>query len=256
MAEVVIAPGSVRFGATERQDLWWLPPLAVFLGLSAFVVYATVRVILNAHYVIDNETSAYILSPFYSPLILWEGMPTWLSPGFLVLWAPAGFRLTCYYYRKAYYRAFALDPAACAVSEPRRKNWKGETGLLIVQNLHRYFMYLALAFIVVLAIDAVHGFIWPDGFGISVASLVLVANTTLLSLYTFSCHSLRHLIGGKVDCFSCVAMGHSRQKLWKGVSKLNTNHMLWAWTSLFMVMFADLYVWMVSSGVWTDLRIL
>ena len=104
----------------------------------------------------------------------------------------------------------------------------------------------------VLAIDAVHACIWPDGFGISVASLVLVANTTLLGLYTFSCHSLRHLVGGKVDCFSCVAMGHSRHKLWKGVSKLNTNHMLWAWTSLFMVMFADLYVWMVSSGVWTD----
>jgi hypothetical protein len=256
MADVVINTGPARFGSTEREDLWWLPPLAVFLGLSAFVCYATVRVIMNAHYVIDNDTSAYILSPFYSPLILWGGMPSWLSPGFLVLWAPAGFRLTCYYYRKAYYRAFALDPAACAVGEPRRKGWKGETGLLIVQNLHRYFMYLALAFIVVLAIDAVHAFIWPDGFGVSVGSLVLVANTTMLGLYTFSCHSLRHLVGGKVDCFSCVALGHSRHKLWKGVSKLNTNHMLWAWTSLFMVMFADLYVWMVSTGTWTDLRII
>jgi hypothetical protein len=163
--------------------------------------------------------------------------------------------VTCYYYRKAYYRAFFLDPAACAVSE-RKKKYRGETALLIFQNIHRYFMYLALAFLVLLAIDVVHASIWPNGFGISIGTIVLLANVTLLSLYTFSCHSLRHLIGGKVDCFSCVAMGHTSHKMWKGVSKLNMKHMYWAWASLFMVMFADLYVWMVSMGVFTDFRII
>jgi hypothetical protein len=89
-----------------------------------------------------------------------------------------------------------------------------------------------------------------------VGTLVLLANVVLLSMYTFSCHSLRHLVGGGVDCFSCVALGQARHNLWSGVTVLNRNHMSWAWISLFMVAFADLYVWMVASGRWTDLRIL
>src|SRR5439155_8606486 len=139
-------------------------------------------------------------------------------PAFLVLWAPGGFRVTCYYYRKAYYRAFFLDPAGCAVGEPssfcgvkRALAYKGETKLLLFQNLHRYFLYFALIFLVILSIDVIHSCRWPDGaghrFGVSVGTLVLAANTTLLTLYTFSCHSLRHLIGGGVDCFSHACCG-------------------------------------------------
>lgn len=254
MTQITINSGSTRLGDTDRKDLWWLPPMSVFLALSTFVVYATFRVFYNAHYVIDTAESAYLLSPLYSPLVIWKDMPSWLSPAILVLWAPGGFRLTCYYYRKAYYRAFALDPAACAVSE-RKKDYKGETRLLIIQNVHRYFMYFALVFIVILGIDLVHSFIWPEGFGMSVASLVILGNVILLSLYTFSCHSLRHLVGGNIDCYSCVAFGQTRHKAWKGVSKLNKNHMYFAWTSLFMVAFTDLYIWLVSSGVITDIRI-
>ena len=85
--------------------------------------------------------------------------------------------------------------------------------------------------------------------------LVQLGTVTFLGLYTFSCHSLRHLVGGKIDCYSCVTFGKMRHKAWKGVSKLNTNHMYWAWTSLFMVGFADFYIWMVSMGVITDIRI-
>ena len=244
------------FGVTGRKDSWWVGPLSVFLGLSAFVVYATFRAFYNADYVVDNDTSAFILSPLYSPLLIWDGMPSWLSPSFLILWAPGGFRLTCYYYRKAYYGAFFLDPPACSVSERKVKDYKGEKGLLIFQNLHRYFLYFALIFLIILTVDVVHACIWPKGFGVSVGTLVLLANLVLLSLYTFSCHSLRHLIGGKVDCYSCVAFGESRHKMWKGVSSLNTKHMYWAWASLFMVGFADFYVWMISSGTWTDFIII
>ena len=169
--------------------------------------------------------------------------------------------MTCYYYRKAYYRAFFLDPPGCAVGEPRGHNYWGETRLFLFQNLHRYFLYFALIFLVLLAIDVVHACIWPtaDGsghtFGLSVATLVLAANVTLLSLYTLSCHSLRHLVGGNVDCFSCVALGQVRYKAWRGASALNEHHMLFAWLSLFSVGFADFYVWMVASGRITDLRI-
>jgi hypothetical protein len=31
--------------------------------------------------------------------------------------------------------------------------------------------------------------------------------------------------------------------------------MKWAWASLFMVAFSDIYVRMLSMGVWTDLRL-
>ncbi|SVC79066.1 uncharacterized protein METZ01_LOCUS331920 [marine metagenome] len=122
--------------------------------------------------------------------------------------------------------------------------------------MHRYFLYLALAFLVILSLDTIRSCFGANGFQVTVGTLVLAMNTTLLSLYTFSCHSLRHLIGGKVDCFSCVAFGDMRHKMWKGVSRLNENHMLWAWASLFGVGFTDLYVWMVASGRITDFKII
>ncbi len=257
MSVTTIQRKQYGFGITARRDLWWVAPFAVFIGLGLFVLYATARAIYNADYVVDNSTSAFLLSPLYSPLLIWNSMPSWLSPAFLILWAPGGFRLTCYYYRKAYYRAFFLDPPACSVSERKGsiKNYKGETGLFIFQNLHRFFLYFALIFIIILGVDVYHSINWPNGFGASIATLVLLANWVLLSLYTFSCHSLRHLISGKFDCYSCVAFGETRHKMWKGVSALNTRHMLWAWLSLFMVGFADFYIWMISSGMWTDIRI-
>ncbi len=248
-------------GATQRVDAWWVGPLATGLGLGGFVVYATFRAFYNADYQLGVGTDilpdrAYLLSPFYSPLIRVAWLPVWLSPAALTLWVPGGFRVTCYYYRKAYYRAFFLDPPACGVGEARGHGYRGETRLLLFQNLHRYFLYLALGFLVILSIDVAHACIWPDGFGVSVGTLVLLGNVAMLGMYTFSCHSLRHLVGGNVDCFSCVTFGPARYRLWKGVSLLNCHHMFWAWTSLFMVGFADFYVWMAASGRWTDLRIL
>jgi hypothetical protein len=206
------------------------------------------------------------LSPFYSPLIVVPWLPAWISPALLILWAPGGFRLTCYYYRKAYYRAFLVDPPACAVGEPnsfcslkRGTCYKGETRILLFQNLHRYFLYLALVFLVILTIDVIHSCIWPSTgggyqFGMSLGTLVLLANVKLLSLYTFSCHSLRHLVGGGLDSFSRAKFGKLRYLLWTWASALNRNHMAWAWTSLVMVGFADFYVWMVATGVFRDFR--
>ncbi len=256
--ETVESPAGSQtgFGKTDRKDKWWVGPLLTALGLGAFVVYSTFRAIYNKDYVVEWEGWGEMLSPFYSPLLVMPFLPSWISPAFLILWAPGGFRVTCYYYRKAYYRAFFADPSACAVGEARGHKYKGETFVLLFQNLHRYFLYLALAFLVILTIDTIRTMIGPDGFQVTVGTLVLAMNTTLLSMYTFSCHSLRHLIGGKIDCFSCVAFGNSRHKMWKGVSRLNENHMLWAWLSLFGVGFTDFYVWMVASGRITDFKII
>jgi hypothetical protein len=267
MASDVVAPREYGLGSTERRDAWWAGPAATAIGLGGFIVYSTFRALYTADFELGHGATvnpvlpdhAYLLSPFYSPLLVFPRLPAWLSPAFLILWAPGGFRLTCYYYRKAYYRAYFLDPPACAVGEARQR-YQGETRLFLFQNIHRYFLYFALVFLVILAIDVVHACLWPTGsggltLGFSVGTLVLAANATLLTLYTFSCHSLRHLIGGNVDCFSCVAFGDARHRLWQGVSRLNERHMLWAWTSLFMVGFADFYVWMVASGRINDMRL-
>ena len=266
MAAVAKTADGGGLGVTQRRDAWWVGPLATAAALGTFVVYATFRGIYNAEYQLGRGTStlpdhAYLLSPFYSPLLVIPGLPAWISPAILILWAPGGFRVTCYYYRKAYYRAFFLDPPACAVGEVRGHNYFGETRLFLFQNLHRYFLYFALLFLVILAIDVVHSCIWPAAgggrtFGLSVATLVLAANVTLLTLYTFSCHSLRHLVGGNVDCFSCVALGNARYRAWTWASALNMHHMLFAWLSLFSVGFADFYVWMVASGRIADPRLL
>lgn len=248
-------------GKTSRKDAWWLTPAATFVVLSFFLIYATWAALQNAHYAVGNY-----LSPFYSPEI-WGASehalfgpkpgawPGWLpfSPALIILPFPALFRFTCYYYRGAYYKAFWADPPACAVGEPR-KGYTSEQGWpLKLQNVHRYFMYFALAFLVFLGIDAVKGFFFADGFGIGLGSLVLLFNVVMLSLYTFSCHSLRHLVGGGKKCLSQHPV---RNACYGCVSGLNKNHMLFAWISLFGVMGADLYVRLLSMGVITDLRII
>lgn len=237
-------------GETERRDGWWIAPLVVFIGLGIFVVWATFRAFEGRFY----EWGPY-LSPFYSPLIDPEHHWWPFSPALLVLIGPLGFRTTCYYYRKAYYRAYFLDPPACAVGEWRQR-YKGETKFpLVLQNIHRYFFYLSFVFLVSLWRDAVRGFIWDGHFGAGVGSLVLLLNVILLTTYTLSCHSCRHMVGGNLDCYSCAKFGGTRLGLWKRVTFLNERHMLIAWTSLTVVGLTDVYVWLLATGAIRDVRI-
>jgi hypothetical protein len=254
-------PVQRSFGQTTRRDNWWVQPALIFAGLSLFIVYATWAAFQGQHY----HYGPY-LSPFYSPEFYgpsphaWFGTlppwwPGWLpySPALLILWAPAGFRFTCYYYRGSYYKAFWADPPACAVGEPR-KGYIGESALpLRLQNIHRYFMYVAVLFILMLVIDAIKSFWYQDRFFVGVGSVVLTVNVILLAGYTFGCHSLRHLVGGRLDCVSESPTCH---KLYKGCSALNRRHALWAWLSLFSVMFTDVYVRLCSMGVWKDYQII
>jgi hypothetical protein len=253
------------FGQTNRKDKWWVVPLLTFLGFSTFIVYSTWAAFAGGNYHYLGHGSDY-LSPFYSPEIFgnpqyaWFGgkphwIPDWLpfSPALLILWAPGGFRFTCYYYRGAYYKAFWADPISCAVGEPRKSYW-GENSLpLILQNIHRYFMYLALVFLVLLTWDVLKATRFDGHFGIGVGTIVLAVNVCLLSSYTFGCHSLRHLIGGRRDEISKTS--GACQKAYDCVSCLNKRHMLFAWCSLFMVGFADLYVRLCCMGIWHDWRI-
>jgi hypothetical protein len=255
------------FGETARPDAWWLQPAAVFLGLSAFIAYSTWAAFQGEHYAWGNY-----LSPFYSPELFGDSHHAWLgprpdwwlswlpwSPAFLILWAPGGFRLTCYYYRGAYYKAFWADPPSCAVGEPRT-SYLGERHFpLVLQNVHRYFLYLALVFLVILSYDVWKALWFVDPatgeatLGLGVGTLVLAMNVVLLGGYTLGCHSLRHLVGGRLNA---LARRPVRRTCYGCVSGLNRRHMLFAWLSLVWVGFSDLYVRLLSMGVWTDLRIL
>lgn len=250
------------FGQTSRKDNWWLTPLVVFLGLGGFIVYSTWAAFQGKNYWYEGY-----LSPMYSPEIWgpsphsWLGtMPKWLpsfmTPALLILWAPGLFRFTCYYYRGAYYKAFWADPISCAVGEPRKTYWGEKTLPLILQNAHRYFLYLALLFLFLLAHDVwkgmwFHGTDGREHFGIGVGTFVLAINVCLLSFYTLGCHSLRHLVGGIKDV---ISKSPARHKAYQCVSCFNRRHMLWAWCSLIWVAFTDIYIRLCSMGIWHDLH--
>ncbi len=234
------------------RPLWWLQPLTVVIVLGGFAGYAFWSVVIaNTGWEFKNY-----LSPFYSPLLQFGFWP--FSPAILIAGFPLLFRATCYYYRKAYYRAFFWDPPACGIGElggPKAlASYRGEAGFPnVLLNFHRFFFYATTVVVAFLWIDAVQAFVFDGRFGIGVGSLVFLANVVLLSGYTFSCHSLRHLVGGGMDCFSC---SRARYSIWQRLSLLNPKHGLFAWLSLFSVVITDVYVRLLSAGVLTDLRFL
>jgi hypothetical protein len=304
MAQVTTAPVRQHgFGQTSRRDDWWLGPVLTFLGLTAFIVYGTWAAWEGDCYEIrqtpgakpfhleGNQPVAPYLSPFYAPLIYdpngqsphaWikgDIRPSWLpgwfpfSAGFLILAFPGLFRFTCYYYRKAYYRAFWMDPPACAVGEPR-KGYLGENHLpLLLQNSHRYWMYIACLFLLLLWWDALYALFWwpvvvhgvPTGShhpGIGLGTVIMLVNVVLLTGFTLGCNSVRHLVGGRLNnfaCYTCPVAGGVpvEQKragffAWRISSWFNEHHMEWAWLSLFIVGFTDFYIRFCSLGLWHD----
>jgi hypothetical protein len=248
-AQAVRPPHRLGFLETLRKDRWWVEPVLVFLGLTVFFGWLGVSSFLDKW---EFEIGPY-LSPVYEPKLAGTFDAFWFSPAFLIVWVPAGFRATCYYYRRAYYRSYFLSPPACAVGDAG-KSYKGESRFpLILQNAHRFFMYGALVFVVLLWIGAIRAFYDPDdGWGIGLGSVVLVVNAFLLMMYTFSCHSLRHFVGGGLNCFSCSNLARTRKRVWDRVSLWNARHRFWAWTSLIGVAGTDLYIRLVANGHITD----
>jgi len=257
---VASTPALPRIGSTARRDAWWLPPLVTGLGLAAFGIYSLVVALHGVNYRYTGGGADY-LSPFFSPdLESIFGIDLPFSPAILVLWAPLGLRATCYYYRKAYSRSYFLSPPACAVVG--RKGYSGESRLpLLLQNAHRYFLYFAIVVLAFLWYDAGRAFFFETDsgsheLGVGLGSLLLLLNVICLTSFTFGCNSARHLVGGKLDCFTCSRSARARRKAWLGVGRLNVRHAEWAWISLVTVFLADLYIRLAASGVFHDPRIL
>src|SRR6516162_8993881 len=126
---VTVTTGSTHQLSLRRVDTLGpprSPPMAtgVVVGLSAvvvtiltaFVIYSTWSAFVGKDYYVGADMHRNLISPFYSPCIAnscvpgshqFGTLPFWnYSPALLILIFPLGFRLTCYYYRKAYYRSF------------------------------------------------------------------------------------------------------------------------------------------------------
>jgi len=261
MTQATQAPAKTRAqidAKTLRRDNWRRQPSINAIGLGVVVVYLTWASLVNA----DYFWKPYI-SPLYSPCLAttcapgsglhWIPWLSWLAPAVIIIGGPMGFRFTCYYYRKAYYRSFWRAPEACAVREPHAR-YSGETRLpLILQNVHRYFFFIALIFNVILTFDAVLAFQNHQGqWGhMGLGTLVLIVNAALLWVYSLSCHACRHITGGRLKHFSKHPV---RYRAWTLVSRLNAKHMQFAWISLGFVLVTDLYIRLVASGAITDPR--
>ena len=248
---------------TLRTDRWWGSPLGIAAILLFFIGYATVRVFMARWYYAEDY---HYLTPLYSPCLSKSciagaahfgrplpELPFFIPLGIIAFPIVAGFRVTCYYYRKSGYRSLWASPAACAVAEPHR-TYTGETRFpLIFMNAHRYFFYLAALVLLINVYDAAIAFRGIDGgFGLGLGTLIIVVNVLLLAGYTLSCHACRHVIGGRLKHFSRHPL---RYRFWTLVSKLNERHGTYAMASLFTVILTDAYIMALSAGWFHDLRI-
>jgi hypothetical protein len=258
------AAGRAEISArTLRTDRWWFEPAYTVVGLSLWLLWGLVHTLVIKDYYFAQGSGYHYLTPFFSPCVsnacvadaaefgrfapnLWFLPYAVVSLPFLLL-----FRLTCYYYRRAYYRSFWLSPPACAVPDGH-KNYTGETRFpLIFQNLHRYAFYAAVLISLVNTWDAIVSFHGTNGFGFGLGNVVIVANVVLLWAYTASCHSCRHIMGGRLKHFSAHPV---RYRAWSFVSTLNTRHKELAWITLGSLTVTDLYILAVSAGWFSDLR--
>jgi hypothetical protein len=241
----------------RRDQPWWLLPLTVVTVLGGFGLYVLWTAFVESPPGSVNHVSEWgpYLSPFFSPTI-WKNGP--ISPAIWVLWSPLAFRGSCYYYRKAYYRSFFWDPPACAIGELRHREYHGESRLpMILNNLHRLTLYAAVIVLGFLWYDVVLAFLSTDvgsrgHLWLGLGTAIMLANVVLLSLYTFGCHSLRHLVGGGLDCYSTARTGMARNRAWQIVTRLNNPHPRWAWLSLFSVVLTDVYIRLLQHGVFLD----
>ena len=258
MAQAVAVPHQRGFRSTLRTDAWWFEPALTALSIAIFFGWLSISIVLDTW---KFEVGPY-LSPIFEPKFFNANDSIFISPAMIVLLGPVPFRATCYYYRRAYYRSFFLSPPACAVGDVA-STFKGESRIpFIVQNLHRFAMYGALLFVPVLWYGAaksfynsesiVNGQAASTGFGVGLGSILLVVNAFCLMMYSFSCHSLRHFVGGGLNCFSCSKWTQARKSVWDRVTQFNTRHRFWAWTSLLVIVGTDIYIRLVANQFITD----
>lgn len=205
--------------------------------LWSFILVLVLGIFLMVTYPVYYSRSTGLTDPFYSPTVA-------------VLPFVGLFRMTCYAYRKDYHRHVFNHPRNCEVgfrAEFKGREYTGETRFFRLENLHRYFVYFAVAILPFFYYDLYLSMAYQPGFTLTLGGLLLIVNTAFVTLYTFSCHAIRHLVGGNIDCFSC--QHNTRNKIFNGQTLLNNHHETFAWLSLTMFFLVDLFIRATMAGV-------
>jgi hypothetical protein len=227
---------------TNRKDRWFLSPFLVLIGGGVAFSYLAWSALSRAYSTWGPYAAPAYAEPFFGER--WRTVQI-----ALLMIVPIGFRLTCYFGRKAFYNAALIDPPACAVGEPYRKSYTGDTKFpFIMQNLHRYFFYLACVVLLFHWADFLQLIIpreWGEWY-LGVGMLLYAFDTFALTLYVGGCHSLRHFVGGGMRC-ACASL--LRYAAWKRVSFLTRYHGLLFWASLFSLVVTDVYIRLLAMGV-------
>jgi hypothetical protein len=193
-----------------------------------------------------GEISGYA-DPFYSPTILIIPIPTL-------------FRLSCYAYRKDYYRHLFEHPLGCSNATRGEKETRKYTGernaILQLWNYHRYFLYAGLLILPFFYYDVFHSLTYSGGLVVRLGSLILLANTLIVTAWTLSCHAFRHVIGGNIDCYSCVYGGKTRKSIFDIQTWWNSHHEAIAWVSLITFFLTDLFLRALQAGLPVDFKFL
>lgn len=188
------------------------------------------------------EYKGYI-DPFYSPTIM-------------VLPFVGLYRLTCYAYRKDYNRHVFKHPLVCTAYgrlDGDSRKYSGETSMFMkAENLHRYFLYAAIAILPFFYYDFYISLFYAGYFMLRLGSIILLLNAVFITLYVLSCHSFRSLLGGRKDCYSCIAGGSGVNMFYREQSRLNSHHEAIAWLSLIFIIFVDLYLRGLAAGLPLD----
>ncbi len=202
-------------------------------------------------FVLVSVIGTYVLLSF--PVPVKDGLTDpFYTPTVLILPLVVLFRLTCYAYRKDYHRHLFNHPNTCTVNErmdSARRKYSGETGFFRVENFHRYFMYTAWGILPFFYYDIYYSIVYSGSLTLSLGTIILTVNTIAVTLYTFSCHSVRHLTGGYKDCFTCPANRDRKTTFFRIQSRFNEHHETLAWISLVMFVFVDIYLRGLSAGV-------
>ena len=220
MPELDVPIERLRFGQTSRKDTWWLAAAALVDLLRDRLRVPGLDDLLADHYWV-----AALPHPAGLAAVLRRGPARHpratasppggrracrSSPALFIALFPAGFRLSCYYYRGAYYKALWARPARLRRRRaPPRVPGRAKPPL-IVMNIHRYFLYFGIALVFFLTYDVILATRFPVAAGRQRdhlrhrprAPCIMAANVVFVALYTFCCHSFRHLVGGVLDIFS------------------------------------------------------
>lgn len=212
----------------------FLEPNWRFWSFVFISILGSVLIVLFRVPVYDGLTD-----PFYTPTVL-------------ILPLVVLFRMTCYAYRKDYHRHLFYHPNSCPTDvriDASTRGYSGETGFFRIENVHRYFMYTAWGILPFFYYDIYHSIVYTGAITVTLGTIILTINALAVTAYTFSCHSVRHLIGGYRDCVNCPANLNRKNSLYKFQSKLNSHHEAIAWTSLILFVFVDVFIRGMVGGV-------